>query len=43
MVINGVDVVATIGMVGIGFVMGFLAAAVLFLMKEDDGNESDND
>ena len=38
--INGVDVIATIGMVGIGFVMGFLAALVLILMwKDDSGKE----
>ena len=40
---NGVDVVATIGMVGIGFVMGFLAAMVIFFMwKDDSGREDKN-
>jgi len=38
--INGVDLIATIGMVGIGFVMGFLTAVILILMwKDDSGKE----
>ena len=38
--INGVDVIATIGMVGIGFFMGFLTAVILILMwKDDSGKE----
>ena len=38
--INGVDVIATIGMVGIGFVMGFLAAMIVYFMwKDDSGKE----
>lgn len=38
--INGVDVIVTIGMVVIGFVMGFLAAVIfLFMWKDDSGKE----
>lgn len=34
--VNGVDVIATIMMVGAGFVMGFLAAMVIFFMWKED-------
>lgn len=39
--INGVDVVATIMMVGAGFLMGFLAAMVIFFMWKDDSGKED--
>lgn len=39
--INGVDVIAIIGMVGIGFVMGFLAAVILILMWKNDSGKED--
>ena len=39
--INGVDVVATIMMVGAGFVMGFLAAMVIYFMWKDDSGKED--
>lgn len=37
--VNGVDVMATILMVGAGFVMGFLAAMVIYYMGKDDSGE----
>ena len=37
--INGVDVITTIGMVGIGFVMGFLAAMIVYFMWKDDSGK----
>ena len=38
--VNGVDMIVTIGMVGIGFVIGFLAAVILhFMWKDDSGKE----
>ena len=39
--INGVDVVATVMMVGAGFLMGFLAAMVIFFMWKDDSGKED--
>ena len=39
--VNGVDVVATIMMVGAGFLMGFLAAMVIFFMWKDDSGKED--
>ena len=39
--INGVDVIATVAMVGIGFVMGFLAALVIYFMGKDDPGKED--
>ena len=39
--INGADVIATIAMVGIGFVMGFLAAMVIYFMWKDDSGKED--
>lgn len=41
--INGVDVIATIGMVGIVFVMGFLTAVILHFMWKDDSGEEDKE
>ena len=37
--VNGVDVMATILIVGAGFVMGFLAAMVIYYMEKDDSGE----
>ena len=38
--VYGVDAIVTIGMVGIGFVMGFLVAVILhFMWKNDSGKE----
>lgn len=37
--VNGVDVMATIFMVGAGFVMGFLAAMVIYYMEKDDSEK----
>lgn len=39
--VNGVDMIVTIAMVCVGFVMGFLAAVILILMWKNDSGKED--